>query len=76
MDLSASYKQSSAWDGNWKLPRLDSRTGFYPSQAKANQPMWLEVDMPDAEFYEISAMSFMKAFNADMKPNYAKAVQF
>lgn len=31
MDLGATYQQSSAWDGNWRLPKLDSRTGFYPS---------------------------------------------
>lgn len=76
MDLGASYRQSSAWDADWKKARLDSRSGFYPSKAMIDKPMWLEVDMPDAEFYEVSGMSIMKAAFAEMKPTFAKAVQF
>ena len=29
MDLGATHKEPHNWDGNWKNPRLDSRTGFH-----------------------------------------------
>jgi hypothetical protein len=29
MDLGATYLSKGAWDGSWKNPRLDSRTGFH-----------------------------------------------
>ena len=60
MDLGASYRQSSKYNSEWNKPRLDSVAGFFPAKNKAQEPMWLEVSMPAAEFYEVSAMSYMK----------------
>ena len=60
MDLGATYDQSSKWDKKWNKPRLDSETGFHNKKGKGDDPMWLQVNMPGDENYEVSEMSLMR----------------
>ena len=73
IDLGATHKQSSAWDSEWTKLMLTDKAGFYPSKGQRFQPMWLEVDMPGNEFYEVSSVTMMKGGAG--KQSFIKAFQ-
>jgi hypothetical protein len=60
MDLDATFSQESAWDNNWRKPRLDSKSGFHNARGKGETSFWIQLDMPGDDVYEASEMSLMR----------------
>ena len=60
MDLGASFKAKTIWDGTWNRPRLDSTTGVHSARENNNVDQWWQVDLPGDDFYTLSAMTIKK----------------
>jgi hypothetical protein len=55
MDMKAVFTASSIYNGGWKNPRLDSRTGIHSKSP--NSAEWWQLNIPGKEIYQASKMT-------------------
>jgi hypothetical protein len=55
LDLEGKFEAPNYWDEEWMNPKLFSGKGFHSSNEHRGEPYWLDVTMPDDQFYKVSA---------------------
>jgi hypothetical protein len=55
LNLEAQFEAPNYWDWGWMDPKLFSARGFHTKVDNNGDPYWLDVIMPEDQFYKVSA---------------------
>jgi hypothetical protein len=55
LNLAAKFEAPNYFSEEWMDPKLFSYRGFHAKSNNSGEPYWLDVIMPDDQFYEVSA---------------------